>query len=166
MTDTNELLKAARYFRSIANAAYNAGRCNGLGLAFGKADESGVSEEEYTATYQSTEIRTEIAINCIADELDALRAENQRLRELVESAWHEQPYSGGWWEWREGFRGEPERLFITPSGSEVAEDDALAQELDREIEEDENYWECTATTQKNMPGLWRKAKGTTDAPKT
>jgi hypothetical protein len=68
------------------------------------------------------------------------------------------PHCGGWWEWMEGGRGDVVRLLLTDCGQEVAEDDAVSEALGRDIREEENYWEGTATDQKSMPGLWRICK--------
>lgn len=69
------------------------------------------------------------------------------------------PHCGGWWEWMEGGRGRVENLLLTACGKEVEGDDEWEQATGRKAEHDgwaENYWEGTATTQDEMPGLWRQ----------
>lgn len=71
----------------------------------------------------------------------------------------DRPDSGGWWEWKEGGRGRVEKLLLTPSGLEVESDDEWEKEMGRNPSHDgfeENYWEGTETTQRMMPGTWRK----------
>ena len=82
------------------------------------------------------------------------------LRRMVRRWRKARPDSGGWWSWREGGRFRVYKLLLTPTGLSVASDDEWHRATGRKPETDgytENYWEGTATTQKEMPGLWMKA---------
>lgn len=53
-----------------------------------------------------------------------------------------------------------DKLLLTAGGTEVATDDEWEQATGKPAEHDgwvENYWEMTATSQNEMPGLWMKA---------
>lgn len=82
------------------------------------------------------------------------------LRRVVRlRRWRRKPHSGGWWEWREGGDGRPERLLLCEGGTHVADDEAWQQATGKPAEDEErginhNYWEGTETTQRMMPGLW------------
>jgi hypothetical protein len=59
----------------------------------------------------------------------------------------------------EGGTQTPVKLLLCDDGSEVATDDDWEQATGQPAEHDgwvENYWECTETTQRMMPGLWRQ----------
>lgn len=101
MIDTSELkhltecdrdmLKSALAWKSIANAAHNEGLCIGKGMAPNERDESGVSANQYMNAYSRMEDESDKAVLVIANELNGLRADNERLtqenaalRELVE----------------------------------------------------------------------------------
>lgn len=87
---------------------------------------------------------------------EKLAAENCRK---MGQPWRRRPNCGGWWEWMEKGSSRVEKLLLVPSGREVAGDDAWEQATGKRAEHDgfvENYWESTQTTQKMMPGLWRK----------
>jgi hypothetical protein len=84
----------------------------------------------------------------------------RRLHGIVRRWRKSRPRSGGWWMWREGGRDRVDKLLLTAGGTEVATDDDWEQATGKPAEHDgwvENYWAMTATTQKEMPGLWMKA---------
>jgi hypothetical protein len=69
------------------------------------------------------------------------------------------PHCGGWWEYRECGGRRVEKILLIPCGQEVVGDDEWEQATGRKAEHDgfvENYWDGTATTQNEMPGLWRQ----------
>lgn len=72
------------------------------------------------------------------------------------------PDRNGWWRFREdGMPPSEQSLLIVTARdhAEVAEDGCMAEELGREVGEDENYWEATDCSE--MPGLWMFERGPT-----
>ena len=108
---------------------------------------------------------TETPPNCDVRTLKNLMSKKKSVTAVVSSdlvrRWRKaRPRSGGWWLWREGGRDREERLLLCAGGTEVAGDSEWEQATGKPAEHDgwiENYWEMTATTQKEMPGLWMKA---------
>jgi hypothetical protein len=74
------------------------------------------------------------------------------------TGWIERPDHAGWWLWLEGGSGcRTELLLIDEGGTHVAGDDEWEQAAGKPVDGDgweENYWQGTETTQKQMPGLW------------
>lgn len=74
------------------------------------------------------------------------------INENGSNGWsHNQPTIGGRWLWREGDNCEEVQLTLSANGSSVAKSDDDEPEGTPQF-----YWEQTETTQRMMPGLWKR----------